>query len=133
MGRYVKSFGGQLGLDLFGHNPDFANADFVFPQENVVAELKCLTDDKSQDQDLQQKLADMFESAIARGFIPDPGPGRVILDTEGTPIGFQREVYALKGCAKGDNVTDERGYEARAVTGRPLRSARNLFLRRIPP
>jgi hypothetical protein len=95
MGRHVKSFGGQLGLDLFGHNPDFANADYVFPQDNVVAELKCLTDDKSEDEDLQKKLEELFETAIKRGFIPNPGPGRVVLETKGTPLEFQREVYAV--------------------------------------
>ncbi len=95
MGRYVKAFGGQLGLDLFGHNPDFANADYVFPQDNVVAELKCLSEDKSEDEDLQKKLEELFELAIKRGFIPDPGPGRHVLGSNGTPIEFQREVYAV--------------------------------------
>lgn len=95
MDRFVKSFGGQVGLDLFGPNPDFSNADYVFPQDKVVAELKCLTDDKSADEDLQKKLEELFESAIQRGFIPDPGPGRHILETKGTPLQFQREVYAV--------------------------------------
>jgi hypothetical protein len=95
MGRYVKAFGGQLGLDLFGHSPDFANADYVFPQDNVIAELKCLTDDKSEDEDLQKKLEELFELAIRNGHIPDPGPGRVLMETKGTPLAFQRQVYKL--------------------------------------
>lgn len=95
MDKFVKSFGGRVGLELFGPNPDFRNADYVFPKENVIAELKCLTEDKSEDDDLQNKLEELFQSAITRGFVPDPGPGRHVLETKGTPVEFQREVYAL--------------------------------------
>jgi len=95
MGRYVKAFGGQLGLDLFGHSPDFANADYVFARDNVIAELKCLTDDKSEDEDLQKKLEELFESAIRKGHMQDPGPGQVLMETKGTPLAFQRQVYQV--------------------------------------
>ena len=95
MGNYVKAFGGQLGMDLFGHSPDFANADYVFPQDNVIAELKCLTDDKSEDEDLQKELEELFESAIRKGHMSDPGPGRVLMETKGTPLAFQRQVYKV--------------------------------------
>lgn len=43
--RFVKSFEGQKISDLLSGNPSFQNADYLFPNENVIAELKTLQTD----------------------------------------------------------------------------------------
>lgn len=43
--RFVKSFEGQKISDLLSGNPSFPNADYLFPNENVIAELKTLQTD----------------------------------------------------------------------------------------
>lgn len=48
----VRGLGGVV-LDEVLRQPDFANADFWFPVERVVVELKCLTEN------LDRKLTSM--------------------------------------------------------------------------
>lgn len=43
--RFVKSVEGKKISDLLSGNPSFQNADYLFPNENVIAELKTLQTD----------------------------------------------------------------------------------------
>ena len=97
MGRFVRSFGGQVVADLFGPSPDFLNADYFFPRDDVIAELKCVTEDKSGDEGLQEKLQQLFDRCVDRGLLPEPGPGWHVFETKNAPLKVQREVYALFG------------------------------------
>jgi hypothetical protein len=54
---FIRAYGGEVGRDLFGASPDFANADYVFRSRKVVAELKRLVEDKSEDAEIRQKIS----------------------------------------------------------------------------
>lgn len=95
MNRFVREFGGQLVLDVVGPNPSFANADYWFDRENVVAELKCLSEDKSQDPRLHAAIQKLFDSFVDSGRIADPGVGVFRVDSKDCPIEFQRAVYKI--------------------------------------
>lgn len=97
MNRFVRSFGGQVVADLVGPSPDFLNADYFFPEENVIAELKCVTEDKSDDENLREKLQQIFDRCLDEGVLPDPGPGLHVFETKNAPVAVQREIYALFG------------------------------------
>lgn len=58
----VKSIGGVKVSDLFQGSPSFSNADYLFRDYNIVAELKCLSKDMARDMALQKK----FELIIRR-------------------------------------------------------------------
>lgn len=45
----VKATGGKIIAEIVGKSPRFDNADYIFPEEKIVAELKCLREDKSGD------------------------------------------------------------------------------------
>jgi hypothetical protein len=95
MNRFVREFGGQLVLDVVGPNPSFANADYWFDRENVVAELKCLSEDKSQDPRQRAAIQKLFDSFVDSGRIPDPGVGLFRVETKDCPAEFQRGVYKI--------------------------------------
>jgi hypothetical protein len=91
-GEFVKCFGGQLVADIVGQSPSFANADYLFRAENVVAELKTLTEDKSHDEATQKKFGALFRSWIARKLIP-PQPIPSAIYSRDYPMICQKEMY----------------------------------------
>src|SRR3569833_2040909 len=58
---FVRAYGAEVGKDIFGASPDVASADYVFRSRKVVAELKRLVEDKSEDAEIRQK------SPVSRG------------------------------------------------------------------
>ncbi|GER13001.1 hypothetical protein [Variovorax boronicumulans] len=68
--EFVRRFGGTVVSDVLGPSPNHPNADYYFPQHSVVAELKCLEDDKSEDELLQAKIQTLFDKWMADGTIP---------------------------------------------------------------
>jgi hypothetical protein len=62
----VKSIGGIKVSELFQGSPTFDNADYWFEKYNVVAELKCLSEDKSTDKYIQEKT-----ELIIRKYLPE--------------------------------------------------------------
>ena len=73
-GQVVKEVGGQIVSDLVGSSPAFNNADYIFPQYKVVAELKCLEKDKSNDPHMAHKLVNLWTSWTARNLVKGPPP-----------------------------------------------------------
>lgn len=57
----VKSLGGIV-LDETLHQPKFLNADYWFPAHNVIAELKCLTEDYWSRESFNRSLSMLYES-----------------------------------------------------------------------
>tara|TARA_R110002074_G_scaffold221339_1_gene391911 strand:+ start:6298 stop:7116 length:819 start_codon:yes stop_codon:yes gene_type:complete len=58
--RCVKEIGGNKVSDSLSGSPNFDNADYIFEKYNVIAELKCLTEDKSEDDVIKIKTDDIF-------------------------------------------------------------------------
>jgi hypothetical protein len=66
----VRAHGGAIVLrDKIGKSPDFANADYIFHFENVIAELKCLMDDNSESPSNQAKINTAVDRFYAEGKI----------------------------------------------------------------
>jgi hypothetical protein len=95
MTRFVREFGGEVVSDIFGPSPPFANADYAFRAANVIAELKCLTEDKSEDRELHDAMDAVINRCIDAGRIPDPGPGQYVLQSVDMPRDVQDELYRL--------------------------------------
>jgi hypothetical protein len=58
----VESIGGIKVSNMFEQPPQFDNADYLFSKHNVIAELKCLKDDKSADENTQKNLKEFYVS-----------------------------------------------------------------------
>src|SRR5436190_1110453 len=96
MNRFIQQFGGALVADLVQtSNPQFANADYWFEQDNIVVELKCLSEDKTNDVRLRAVIQKIFDSFVDSGRIPDPGPGVFRVNSNQMPIEFQRQLYRV--------------------------------------
>ena len=92
----VRNLGGTLVRDILGDSPKISNADYLFPSAKVVAELKCLQDDKLEDPVLMEEMENLWgklrEQGVVKGDIPN-----VILGNSIPPKCY-RELYSL--CAK---------------------------------
>lgn len=65
----VKSIGGIKVSDLFQGAPSFNNADYLFKDYNIVAELKCLSKDMALDIALQNKIELIVRKHLAESKI----------------------------------------------------------------
>ena len=54
--NFVPEVGGQRVDELIGKSPNFDNADYVFDDDKIVAELKCLQENKLNDANLNKKI-----------------------------------------------------------------------------
>lgn len=91
---FVRSYGGEVVEDLVGASPDFSNADYLFRANGVVAELKRLVADKSEDENIQRKIQEKFDLWMNDGII---GPifGRVRVESKTLPETCQRELIDI--------------------------------------
>ena len=90
---FIRAFGGKVVSDLVGPSPEFPNADYYFPEERVVAELKCLEDNKREDPNLQQKVQILFDRWMADGTIPVIYGEQVTIQSKSLPESCQYELY----------------------------------------
>ncbi len=84
----VQSIGGDLVEDLLPKNANRPlNADYVFQSDNVIAELKRLAKDISEDPAYQKALQKMFDDFAREGlYIPPPSPtSRVVVQARELP------------------------------------------------
>jgi hypothetical protein len=93
--RAVRCAGGVPVTDLLpddGHSQP--NADFVFQQHNVVAELKRLVKDHTEDKAVQVKLQRLYDKWVAQGKV-SPGEGRIKLRPANLPPDCANEMISL--------------------------------------
>lgn len=65
----VRSLGGSvLGDQLV--SPSFSNADYWFPGDLVIGELKCLSEDFAEKGDFKQRLSELYVSWLQRRLVP---------------------------------------------------------------
>ncbi len=91
---FVRACGGEVLQDVFGPSPDFDNADYAFRNAGVVAELKRLVEDKSQDAAIKAKIQTLVHRWIDQRLI-GPIYGTVRLESRKLPIQCQRELMAV--------------------------------------
>jgi hypothetical protein len=71
LARVVKGAGGDLVSNLLTDRaklPD--NADYVFPEDNVIAELKRLERDHNESEIFRQKLTHLYQKLMLQGKVP---------------------------------------------------------------
>lgn len=93
-GKLVKAFGGSLGSEIFGSSPSFANADYLFRDQGVVAELKCMEKDVLADPICKAAISEATERWVAAGKIP-PFWGTVRIETGKLSAECQREFFQI--------------------------------------
>jgi len=64
---FVREFGGTVVRDVVGNAPPFYNADYLFDEYRVVAELKCLEDDKLGNPRFIEKTSSLYLQAFQAG------------------------------------------------------------------
>ncbi len=94
-GRCIESAGGRHVQDIVGNSPQFRNADYLFPADSVVAELKCLTEDKGSDEGIIKKASRLYEECLRAGDAPLLAFGTVKITTERFPEYFSRQIIEL--------------------------------------
>jgi len=90
----VRSHGGAIVLrEKLSKSPDFANADYVFHYEKVVAELKCLMKNNSDSPTVQAKI----NSAIDRYYADGKIKTKVINEQtwRDMPVKLQNDIYTV--------------------------------------
>ncbi|MED5511091.1 MAG: hypothetical protein VX841_12440 [Pseudomonadota bacterium] len=91
----VDEIGGIKISELVGSSPDFFNADYLFPQYEVIAELKCLEEDKIKDKSLVSKASAIYLRYLSEGKAPKILFGTQKLNTTGFPEEFTHEITEL--------------------------------------
>ena len=67
--EFVENYGGQCIEKLIPKNPDFKNADFIFREEKLIAELKCLKKNQLEDDNFHHKVEQVISKWVKRGKI----------------------------------------------------------------
>jgi hypothetical protein len=93
-GKFVKATGGVLISEILGPSPAFANADYLFRDEGVVAELKCLEKDVMDGETFQTRISAALEDWIVKGKIP-PFSGRIQIHSASLPQDCQHELFNI--------------------------------------
>ena len=91
----IASIGGVRVTDLLGRAPGHDNADFFFDQANVVAELKCLDEDKIHDDRIIEKASQLYLQELGGGRALRIVFGTVHTDTGGFTPEFTAKISSL--------------------------------------
>jgi hypothetical protein len=68
--QFVNFYGGKQVANMFENPITTPNADYYFPEQNVIAELKCFENDMASG-DGFERMEKLFESWLSRGLIKD--------------------------------------------------------------
>ncbi|MFN3165773.1 MAG: hypothetical protein ACE37H_01780 [Phycisphaeraceae bacterium] len=94
----VRKVGGVILVDELGPSPSFANADYLFREHDVVAELKCMERDTRTEGPFLEKITQMQWSWVQSGLIPPPPPGskgRLRVNSSNLPIECTKQILEL--------------------------------------
>jgi hypothetical protein len=91
----VEAVGGQVLDRVLGGARPFKNADYYFPQEQVVAELKVLSEDILQKEDFVRATSDLYARWTREGKVQRGPSGRRALRTRDLPEECARELLGL--------------------------------------
>jgi hypothetical protein len=111
---FITSCGGELVTDLLERNADPRpqNADYLFRDAGVIAELKALEDD-SFGEPFRKKMGDLTGSWHRRGLLRVFGTRRIELDQ--LPLPCQEEALSLIGKPLENNVLKKANQQLRAT------------------
>lgn len=66
--KFIPTVGGRLVSDIVGDNPNFGNADYIFDGDGIIAELKCLEDNKLNDKSITKKIISLYKRWKSEGY-----------------------------------------------------------------
>lgn len=89
--QFVRVFGGQKISDFLSGNPSFANADYLFHEQGVIAELKTLQKDFGAEHSFFEKYYKLAEKSISDGRLPLGA----LFDSTQLPKEFVQELLRL--------------------------------------
>jgi hypothetical protein len=103
---FVRSIGGVVLKDEISCSPSFENADYIFHNLQIVAELKCLEDNKLDDPVYMGKIDALWQKWRTFGLVKGDTPERILLSE--LPQQCARELISvtslpLKGVVKKAN------------------------------
>jgi hypothetical protein len=87
----MRGIGGQRPSELNPTAVQGENADFIFAQDDVIAELKTLTIDSRDDPEFNDKLLAIYMKWVRQGQVPPPPAGKFMIDTKTLPEPCARE------------------------------------------
>ena len=82
-------------MEIVGHSPNFKNADYIFADDMVVAELKCLEEDKGRDEAIIEKVHNLYNQYLDAGKTDLIVYGEVEISANDVSEDFGREVMEL--------------------------------------
>ncbi|WP_310448075.1 hypothetical protein [Thiobacillus sp.] len=91
----IASIGGQHTSKLVGRVPGHENADFVFTETSVIAELKCLDEDKINDRRIIKKASDIYAEELRSGRTKKILFGSRRMTTKGFSEEYTRKIASL--------------------------------------
>jgi hypothetical protein len=91
--EFVRQSGNVVIRETIAKSPTFQNADYFFPEDNIIAELKCLEQDKFNDPRTQEKLGRLWIKWRQRGDVS----GRIpeIIHSKNLPDRCQKDMYRV--------------------------------------
>jgi len=92
---FVHEFGGTVVRELVGASPPFNNADYIFEKYHVIAELKCLEDNKIVDAKFIDKASSIYLEALQRGGTRTILAGTCMLTSEDFAPEYQERLIKL--------------------------------------
>jgi len=95
MDAAVRATGGQRIRELVGVNPSFDNADYLFPKDNVIAELKSLEKDFLSDSAVGEKMRELYNRWVDEGKDVPSIYGAGVLQTDQIPVECARELINI--------------------------------------
>jgi hypothetical protein len=124
---FVRAYGGEVVRDLVGASPAFLNADYLFRKHGVVAELKCLTEDKSEDARMRTKINAKFIEWMNRRLI-GPVYGRVQIQSHTLPVECQRELMAMVSAPLRSHIRKANDQIKSTISQLKLEDAKGLLI-----
>jgi hypothetical protein len=95
MNKAVCAAGGRCVRDSVGSNPTFNNADYVFPSDNVVGELKSLEKDFLNDPTVHEKMHVLYDRWVDESKDVPIIYGEGLLRTDQIPVECARELIGI--------------------------------------
>jgi hypothetical protein len=97
MARVIRSAGGELVSDLLPAGPNLPNnADYLFREYNVIAELKRLEKDRDESAEFREKRNQLYRTWMDQGKVPPPPAiGTVRIELRNLPLDCALEFISL--------------------------------------
>lgn len=91
----IVPIGGKRVSEFLGRAPGHENADYFFPAASVVAELKCLDEDKISDERIIEKASQLYTDELKAGRAPVVVFGEVRLTTKDFSEDYSQKIGNL--------------------------------------